>query len=210
MERVNEIKKLSGGRCLVLLESGFQFPLYVRELSGYDLSEGVVIQKETITKIMDDVLKKRARLCAMHLLERMSRTEFQLREKLRQAYYPEQIIEDAIQYVKEYHYVDDLRYAIGYLENHSSAKSLRQMEQELYTKGVAKEVVAQAITESELPDEESQIHILLEKKHYDPSSTDRKEQKKLYDFLIRKGYSSSAVLCAINQRESSNENTSFD
>lgn len=201
MERVTEIRKLSGGRCLVLLESGLQFPLYARELTDYELSEGEAIQEETLFQIMEETLTKRARLRAMHLLEQMDRTEFQLREKLRQAYYPEQVIDEAIGYVKSFHYLDDLRYAVSYLENHSSSKSLRQMEQELYSKGVAKEIVEQAVSECELPDEELQIIALLEKKHYDPSGADQKTQQRIYGFLMRRGYSMSAILHAIRQWE---------
>ncbi|MCD8396036.1 MAG: recombination regulator RecX [Lachnospiraceae bacterium] len=201
MECVTEIRKLSGGRSLVLLESGLQFPLYARELSDYGLEEGNFVQEETVSRIMDEILIKRARLRAMHLLEQMSRTEFQLREKLRQSYYPDQIIEDAIQYVKGYHYIDDLRYAMSYLENHASVKSLRQMEQELYAKGVAKELVEQAVSESELPDEMSQILALLEKKHYDLSCDDRKEQQRMYGYLMRRGYSRSAISSALRQVE---------
>jgi len=201
MEFVTEIRKLSGGRSLVLLESGLQFPLYARELSDYGLEEGNVVQEETVSRIMDEILIKRARLRAMHLLEQMSRTEFQLREKLRQSYYPDQIIEDAIQYVRGYHYIDDLRYAMSYLENNASVKSLRQMEQELYAKGVAKEIVEQAVSESDPPDEMSQILALLEKKHYDPSCDDRKEQQRMYGYLMRRGYSRSAILSALRQVE---------
>lgn len=201
MERVTEIRKLSGGRCLVLLESGLRFPLYARELSDYELSEGGTVQEEVLFRIMEETLKKRARLRAMHLLEQMNRTESQLREKLRQAYYPEQIVDDAICYVKSYHYIDDLRYAMAYLENYGSAKSLRQMERELYEKGVAKETVELAVSESELPDEESQIQELLVKKHYDPTCADRKEQQRVYGYLLRRGYSMSAVLHALQRYE---------
>ncbi|MCD8105913.1 MAG: recombination regulator RecX [Lachnospiraceae bacterium] len=198
MECVAEIKKLTGGRSLVALESGLSFPLYGTELAEYGITEGAMISTEVIARIMKEVLPRRAQLFAMHLLEKMDRTEFQLREKLRQSGYPDEIIDDAVGYVKGYHYIDDLRYAGHYLESHGTAKSLRRMEQDLYEKGIAKEVVAQAVSEAELPDEESQIRELLEKKHYDPAQSDRKTQQKLYAFLQRRGYGISAISHVMN------------
>lgn len=205
-ERVTEIRKLGKGRYLVSLESGFQFPLYRQELSecgisissvGDELSEAEhtdVISGEMLSHILKEILPKRARLRAMHLLEKMDRSEAQLREKLRQSYYPDFIIENAVSYVKSYHYLDDLRYARSYLELHSAAKSCRLMEQELYAKGISKENVSQAVSETEFPDEEKQIRALLEKKHYVLPLEDKKTQQRACAFMMRKGYSMSAIL----------------
>lgn len=203
-ERVTEIRKLGKGRYLLLLENGLQFPLYRQELSECGISIPLcmdMISGEKLTYIFTEILPKRARLRAMHLLEKMDRTEFQLREKLRQSYYPDDIIDDAISYVKNYHYIDDLRYARSYLELHSAVKSRRMMEQELYTKGVAKEVVAQAVSETEFPDEEQQIRAILEKKHYDFSCEEKKAQQRVCSFLMRKGYSMSAILRVLHAAE---------
>ncbi|MCD7737288.1 MAG: recombination regulator RecX [Lachnospiraceae bacterium] len=199
MERVSEIRKLTGGRYLVSLESGLRFPLYGKELSECALSEDAVIEEEVFAYIMEELLPKRARLRAMHLLEKMDRTEYQLRQKLELSAYPDEIIDDAVRYVKEYHYIDDLRYARNYLQSRASSKSIRQMEQELYTKGISKDVARQALSEAELPDEEAQIRALLEKKHYDPAETDLKIQQKMYAYLIRKGYDRAAITRVLRQ-----------
>ncbi len=224
--RVTEIRKLGKGRYLISLESGLQFPLYRQELAECGISFSSVgkeaakddvpvlsdrpesdsdrsdlIPGEMLLRIQTEILPKRARLRAMHLLEKMDRTEAQLREKLRQSYYPDFIIDDAVNYVKSFHYIDDLRYARNYLELHASVKSRRLMEQELYTKGVSKEIVAQAVSGMEFPDEEEQIRTLLEKKHYDLSCEDRKAQQRIYSFLMRKGYSMSAILQVLHAVE---------
>lgn len=224
-EKVTAIRKLGKGRYLISMESGLQFPLYRQELSncglsfpsdGKDSSEDFfaavsfepsgtessgLLSCENLSRILKEILPKRACLCAMHLLEKMDRTEFQLREKLRQSNYPDFIIDDAVSYVKSYHYLDDLRYARNYLEIHSAGKSRRLMEQELYAKGVSKEIVAQAVSEMEFPDEELQIRALLEKKHYILPFEDKKTQQRACSFLMRKGYSMSAILRVLNHPE---------
>ena len=42
-------------------------------------------------------------------------------------------------------------------------------------------------------DEQQKIMTLLEKKHYDPEQSDRKEQQRIYQFLMRRGYRSSDI-----------------
>ena len=42
-------------------------------------------------------------------------TERQLRDKLRQGEYPQDVIEEAVAYVKSYGYVDDRKYYLRYL-----------------------------------------------------------------------------------------------
>ncbi|MCD7819657.1 MAG: regulatory protein RecX [Lachnospiraceae bacterium] len=201
MERVLEIRKLTGGRYLVCLDDGLQFPLYRKEITELDLCEGEYVSAETLSQILHELLPKRARLRALHLLEKMDRTEYQLREKLRLSAYPEEIIEDAVSYVKRCHYIDDLRYARNYVESHISEKSIRQLENEMYTKGIPRELISQVLSESELPDEEAQIRKLLAKKHYDPLCSDQKERQKIYAFLMRRGYNMSAIMHVLNCEE---------
>ena len=70
---------------------------------------------------MQEVLPKRAKLRAMNLLQGREYTTSQLRTKLQQGYYPPEIIEQAIEYVAGFHYIDDLRYAVDYITYHETA-----------------------------------------------------------------------------------------
>ena len=100
---------------------------------------------------------RRARHRALHILERSDRTEQELRAKLERNYRAE-AVEDAISYVKQYHYLDDRRYAVNYLNSRGRVKSRRQVEQELlYKKGISKEILEEARTEAEPQDEREQI-----------------------------------------------------
>lgn len=193
MRQVEELKKLAGGRYLVSLDDGSSFPLYGKELEEFRIHEDERLADSDYEKIMTEVLPKRAKLCAMHILEKMDKTEYQLRQKLAALFYPENMIDEAIDYVKKYHYVDDLRYAVSYMEYRRENKSIRQMEQELYQKGISKETLQEALSQIEAPDEERQIALWLQKKHYDQTEADHNETQKMYNFLLRKGYTASSI-----------------
>ena len=134
-------------------------------------------------------MQKRAKLRCMHLLEKRDYTEKELRQKLtagKTEYTQEEM--DIATVVKSFRYVDDGKYACKYIEAMRSRKSRRQIEQELYQKGVDKELIQEAFeVTGEVPEEE-QIARWMEKRHYNPESADLKEKQKMYAFLARKGF----------------------
>lgn len=137
---------------------------------------------------------RRARHRALHILERSDRTEQELRAKLERNYRAE-AVEDAISYVKQYHYLDDRRYAVNYLNSRGRVKSRRQVEQELlYKKGISKEILEEARTEAEPQDEREQIRRWMEKKQIHPEMADPNELRRFYLFLMRRGFRSEDIL----------------
>ena len=136
----------------------------------------------------------RAKKRALHLLERMDRTEQQLREKLKASEYPEEVIEEAIAYVKSFHYIDDQRYAENYTRYSKERLSKSQIRQKLMIKGVARDTIETALEEEYDTDETEQIRKLLEKKHFDGSSKDEGEFRRVYNYLLRRGFRSSDIL----------------
>ena len=77
------------------------------------MKEGINMKLE----IKKEILEKRAKLKAMHLLERMDRTEAELYTKLKRDLYPEDIIEIAMRYVKSFGYLGDVGYAKRFVES---------------------------------------------------------------------------------------------
>lgn len=198
---VTEIVELSKSRSKVYIDEEFAFVLYKGELRLYHVQVGRELSAENYRIIMEEVLPKRAKLRAMNLLQSREYTTEQLRQKLRQGYYPEDIIERALSYVASFHYIDDLRYAVSYITCHEVSRSRKRIEQDLMTKGISKAIMEQAWQEWEAQggeqDEAGMIQSLLEKKHYDPNCTDRKEQQRLFAFLARKGYGSEQIRKAL-------------
>ena len=189
---VTQIGEVSKSRCKVYIDQEFAFVLYKGELRLYQLAEGKEITQRTYDELMNVVLPKRAKLRAMNLLQKRSYTEKQLRDKLKEGFYPEKIMDAAIEYVKSFRYIDDYQYAVDYITCYESRKSRKKLETELIMKGVSKTVIADAFREWEnlggSQDEIAMIKELLEKKHYSPEC-DMKEKNRIYAFLLRRGFS---------------------
>lgn len=187
---VTQIESINKTRCKVYIDGQLAFVLYKGELSRYKLRENKEIDEETYDEIVNQVLAKRAKLYCMNLLKTMDKTEHQLRQKLREKSYPQEISDRAIDYVKSFKYVDDSRYASHYIDYKGKSKSRQQIVMELQRKGVPHEVINQVYEEKQPADEEALIRRLAEKKKFNPSTATPQEKQKLYMFLMRKGFAS--------------------
>ncbi len=195
--KVTQITELSKNRSKIYIEQEFAFVLYKGELRLYHIREGEEITKDDYTRIMKEVLPKRAKLRAMNLLKSREYTTEQLRLKLEQGFYPKSVIEEAINYVQSFHYIDDLRYAVSFITYHESNKSRKRIELDLQAKGISKNLIEKAWLSWEedggMQDEQAIVRKLLEKKNYKPETADYKEQQKIYAYLLRKGFSGEQV-----------------
>ena len=185
----------------ICLDNGDTFILYKGEAAKLSLFEKEVFDDAKYQQIMNDILGKRATKRAMHLLEQQERTEKQLRDKLGQNGYPEQCIDQAIDYVKSYHYVDDYRYATVYIRYHQEKESRQKLMQKLMTRGISREIINRALEEEFVADECVQIKELLKKRRYDPDNADEATRRKTAQFLMRKGFKSRDIFRVMRMEE---------
>ncbi len=179
------------------LEDGTVWILYKGELRTYRLKAGMEISEVLYDEIQVEVIGKRAKKRALHLLEKMDRTEAVLREKLRQNEYPPEAVDAAIEYVKSFHYLDDLRYAKNFIRSYQESRSRKRLQMDLLAKGISKELMEQAFEEEYEGEETQLIYQLLKKRGYDGNNADIKEQRRIYTFLMRKGFrSEEAMKCS--------------
>lgn len=198
---VTQISEVSKSRYRIYLDGQFAFVLYKGELRQFHIKEGQELSEESYHRIMTQVLSKRAKLRSMNLLLSKDYTRKQLENKLRQGYYPQECIDEAIAYVESYGYIDDRRYARDFIEYNIQNKSRTRIESDLIGKGIAKDVIRQAFEELEglgiEQDEMSMIRDLLKKKNYCADTATKQEQQKMYGFLYRKGFRGDAIVRAL-------------
>lgn len=181
------------GKLRVDIEGKPAFFLYKGEADRLGLVPDMEISEGLYTVIMQDILLKRAKLRCLNILRTADKTEQQLRTKLLQGGYPQDVIDQAIAYVKEYGYVDDRRYARIFLEGHSRTHSIREIKQKLLQKGISREDIEEAFAGACMDGEEQAIRRLAEKRHMIPGQIPQEELQKHYAFFMRKGFSYRAI-----------------
>lgn len=201
---VTHIEEISKARVKVTFDQDLILTIYKGELKTFHIKEHETIVQEELDQLIQ-VLKKRAKLRCMNLLKSRDYTVHQLKSKLRDNGYPDEIIDCAIEYVASYGYVDDARYAHAYIESVSRTKSRRQIENDLVRKGLDKQIIlsafAQIMQEQDEDAEEELIRRYLVKKHYDRSSASYEERRKMIAFLYRKGFLLDKIYKIVGENE---------
>ena len=147
---------------------------------------------------MDDMIKQ-AKLKALSLLTYMDRTELQLRKKLKDNNFSDEVIEQAIAYVKSFGYINDAGYAERYVMNKQNSKSKQELYAALSQKGISREHIEHALeTCYESEKELSTIYRLLEKKHFIAEEATDADKKRIYHYLLHKGFRREDVCKVLN------------
>lgn len=186
---VTEIKSVTKTRFQVYLDGESAFVLYKGELLRYHLEEGGELSEEDYQEIRQNIILKRAKLRAMHLLTDMDRTEYQLKNKLLMGGYPEDIVDMAMEYVKSFGYINDREYARRFVESKKHVKSRRELYALLSGKGLEPALIEEALEEyCSGGDAEEAIRNILHKKRFNLENPTQKELQKIYALLARKGF----------------------
>ncbi|MCI2048220.1 MAG: recombination regulator RecX [Lachnospiraceae bacterium] len=162
--------------------------------------------KERIDSAADPgELRKLALYKCGELLKGQDYTEQRLLRKLTESGFPEDTAREAVSAMAEAHYIDDRRYSENYVALHLRDRSRKRIEQELYERGIAEDLIEAAFRHAECGDtgkegesgEESgsiagmeyrQIRRLLDKRGFDPRTATWEERQKIMASLYRKGY----------------------
>lgn len=198
---VTKIEPVTRSKSRIYVDERRWCTLYNKELYRYSLREGQPVSDGVYGEIMGEILTKRAKRRVLYLLRSMDRTEQQLRQKLKEGDYPEEIIDIAIAYVQKLHYQDDRRYASNYVDYRKKNKSRLQLKQELYCKGIPADMTKDILEEYSLDEEREAIRGWLRRKGYDPAEATPESQRKMYGFLMRKGFRMEDVLAAMRMEQ---------
>ncbi len=135
--------------------------------------------------MQDELLEAKKK--AMSLLKYMDRTEWQLRDKLAAKGFSEEAVEGAVDYVKSFHYLDDYRYAVHFVELHYEQRSRQRMRQDLYQRHVPEEYIDLAL-ESICENDDVALQEALRKITKGETEFSYEEKQKIAGKLYRKGF----------------------
>lgn len=184
-----------------VVSKDFAFALYNKEIREFGICKGEEFE-DFEAKVLPH-LYKRAVARLLYILKDRDKTEYELRQKLKEGYYPKEVIDKAIAYIKKHSYIDDKRYARNFIEIKKDRYSIRELRMKLRQKGISLEVLDDILEEYDF-DEVSQIVKLLERKGFLKKQSDIREKNKVIQSILRKGYAYSAIKEAMAELSSCN------
>ena len=138
---------------------------------------------DNIESLYDDISYEASLEKGVFLLSLKDRTKKELQMKLNEKYRNEKMVEKAILKLVELGYIDDLNYAVSYINSRKYGK--QRITYNLLQKGISREKIEQAYMDIQ---EESEKDVEDEKLKKAILKNIKKEEKKLVQYLVRQGF----------------------
>lgn len=175
-------------RYSIFLDEKFAFGVSDVDVLYYKLEVGKELSQKELDSIIEETQIAKGRDLAFKYISYRNRTERELKEKLKEKEYTDDVIENIVVTLKEYNYINDEQYAMDMQKELINFKMYGEfrIKQILMQKGISKNIINSLFFDYEKMQENA---IKLLKRKYGKITPDYKEKKKIYSFLERKGYS---------------------
>lgn len=137
---------------------------------------------------------------AVNLLTFKDRTTQEITKRLKENGYSSDEIEETVEKLTYYGYLNDENYTISYIKDNTSKKGKRLIANELSQKGIQKEIIADILSDSEI-DEISTIREIMGRRYRDTDLSDEKVYRRLVGFFLRRGFSYDNVMKVIKDND---------
>ena len=198
-----EAQKKSKNRVSVFLDGEFAFGLDLATLAKFNFKKGDVLDEDRISDILLSEERNQVKESAIRYLAGRAHSEFELRTKLLRKDYSETTVSLVLAELKEAGFVDDVVFARTFAHNRMVSKPMgeRLLRQELWAKGVSEAVIRQTVAETYSKFSEGQIalDLLRQRQPRYRDAPPQEQKKKLYDFLLRRGFDWQTVEAALNE-----------
>ena len=137
----------------------------------------------------------------LYLIEFKDRTEKELRDKFKEKGYDENDTEDEIEFLKNYGYIDDKRYAEHFTHDAINIKKWGKMRirTELLRKGVDRETVDNTIEDAFFEVEDDLVLTQMQTRFKNSDFSNIKERTRIFNFFMRRGFSPDEIKGAMNK-----------
>lgn len=164
------------------------------EQSGIRVGE--VVRKKDLMELVSREYKSRTKDYLLGLLSRRDHTKTELKKKAAKKGYPAELVQHSITELNDKGYINETRFAGHFASDSFRLKKwgLHKIRFELRKKGVSESDITYALQELQ-QDTDTQVETMIrlverKKLHLLKEQDLLKRKKKVFDFLVRKGYDS--------------------
>ncbi len=183
-----EQQKKNPNRVNIYLDEQFAFGLY--KASALHLKVGDTLDDASIQALEQKDAAEEAYQKALKLLNIRPRSEHEMRSRLQEYGFADEIIDPVIANLLEKNYLNDQQFAAEWIENRTTfrPRGKRLLRIELMKKHVDEEEIQTAL--AALPEEEQLVREAAKKYSNRLKGLDESTfKKRLYGFLVRRGFS---------------------
>lgn len=196
-----ERQKRSRVRYNIFLDSEFAFSIHEDLLVKHKLLKGESVEAERLGELLLEDEKHRAYVDAIRYISVRARAVREVQQKLTTRGYEPPLIDQTIADLERQGYLNDRSFAELWAAERMrlQKKGRKWVELELKQKGIAPQWIEAAMSKVAEDEEQHYAFELAEKRWRQLNGDIPIRKRKLYDFLLRRGFSSAVTAAAVQR-----------
>ena len=196
--KITEIRKQKGKKDLfsVFVDGTFVCSLDEYTIYKHKLVQGSEIEKSELEEMQSESMTDFAFSSSVDLLSKMQKTEKQLRDYLYKKGYLKKVVDDVVDKLKTYKYLNDQYYAESFVRQKQGSVGKFKIKNELKLKGVSEDIINPLIEDLESQDD---VLLNLANKYLKNKEKTPQNFQKLSRHLAQKGFSWDEINSVLNK-----------
>lgn len=196
--QITELRKQKGKKSFysIFIDNSFVCSLDEFSIYKHKLALGQEIDKDTIENIQAESMQSVAFEVCLDILSRSLKTEQQIKDYLNKKGFLLKVVNNVIDKLKEYHYINDQYYAECFVNAKSSTCGKYKLKNELKHKGVSDEIIDNVLLG--LDNQDEIVHSIANKFFKNKNKT-KENYAKLARHLASKGFGWDEINTVINK-----------
>ena len=186
-----EPQKKNPRRRSIFLDGKFAFGVDEEVVSKLRLEKGESLTEKRISEISAGKSENEAKEAALRFLSFRRRTEKEIKDKLKQKGFDDKVVGSTVEKLKTYDLINDHEFATAWIKERLAYKprGKRLLRQELWKKGIQKDVIDRAIEELCRDEDQSALEVLEKAKKRYQRLEPEVASRRMYGLLMRRGFS---------------------
>ena len=198
-----QVQKKNATRFSLFIQNQFLIGVSEATLTQLNLKKGTLITRDLLAQIDESEERWAAREYFFRILSRRDHSRKELKDKAYKKGYSGGYIDQILDEFEEKEYIDDRKFALKYTADKFEFNDWGpyKIRTQLFKKGVSKHIVEECIQKSFTADDirDSMVTLIRKKKKRYQREPSDKRKKKIFDFLLRKGYDSDHIFKHIDE-----------
>jgi regulatory protein len=187
-----QVQKNHPSRLSIYLDGNFYCGVSEEVATKHQLKKGTTIDENELKELLHDEELSNAKKYVYNILARRMYSSSEIRKKLKEQGYTDEIIDNVISMMEGYGYLNDKTFAEEWIRSraHNNPKGKIVLKRELTQKGIEGDIIEEVFSQSFDESQQSEIALDMARRQSrsyrndDPISA----RRKLQGYLIRRGF----------------------
>jgi len=198
----------SGDRLEIVMDDGRKIALPAELVIRLGMAAGDELSEEQLVRLEEKDLSWRAREAALNLLSYRARSRAELEQRLQRKGFPSELVDRCLTELESRGFVDDAAFTMSFVRDRirGKPKGGRRIAQELRARGIDQDAAGPVIDEVMLAEDVTELDLTraaADRWRARPGEEPLRARRRLYGFLMRRGFSAEAVRTVLEERTGS-------